>query len=634
MKAERVDLRDKVNILDPALENEEGLAEQFNRVMEWLQESENAVSETIYRTEADEDYRFYAGDQDTVMVKATLADAKRPNSTFNEVKPKIDMLIGLAAQVKYDGYVVPVGDEDEPLAELMQGTMLHYRKKLKMGRKELDCFEHSTKSGRSLLYFRIDTSNPYKPKVVPTRVPGYNFTVDPASLEYDLSDAKYLFIWAWIDEEDVKGIDPDIDITQLSNETGGIGMPTFYDTMTGKYRIATCWYRHWELKYHIINPFTNEMEALTKRQYVEFNKAAMAGIEMEDGEPLKIDEPVPYTKGYAVTYKYMTFSGSYLLDAGNSPHKDAVEFPAVLYGAYKDDNNNRWFSAITVQKDPQRSMNVMRRQLVHLLQTLPKGILMHETGAIVDIEEYEQKSSNPNYHMEVQKGMLEKIKFEKQPTISNLYERLDEVMRSSMKDSSGINDDLMGAYTSSREPGVTVSLRKESNLAVLFILFNNYRESRLSGNRKLLYLIQQYSTEKEIIRILGDKGAELIAINSQLNPQVEGWNDITACEFDLEMEETVETTTYRTAVAEMLTDLNHNNPGSIPLDVIMDYMNLPFTTKRRIREYWEEQQRVEQENKDADRALELLKINTKADGDVRVKEATDKSEVAKLKKSG
>ena len=41
-----------------------------------------------------EDYRFYAGDQDTDEVKAALSSLNRPASVFNEVKPKIDMLIG------------------------------------------------------------------------------------------------------------------------------------------------------------------------------------------------------------------------------------------------------------------------------------------------------------------------------------------------------------------------------------------------------------------------------------------------------------------------------------------------------------------------------------------------------------
>ena len=631
-KADRVKLRDKVYVLDPRIENSPEAKEEFDKVMEWLREAEESPSETLYRTESLEDYRFYASDQDTAEVKAMLEDARRPNSTFNEIKPKIDMLIGLAAQVKYDGYVLPVGEEDEPLAELMQGTLLHYRKKLKLGRKELDCFEHTVKSGRSLLYFRIDNSNPFKKKIVPTRVPGTNFAVDPVSVEYDLSDAKYLFVWSWVDEDDLKSIDEGIDPSLLSSEANiGFGAPSFYDNITGKYRIVTCWYRKWTLKYWIVNPFTGKEEALSREQYKEFNRVAMKGFADErTGREFKVNEPIPYSRGFAVEYKYMTFSGDYLIAWGKSPHVEEVGFPAVLYGAYKDDDNNRWFGAITVQKDPQRSVNVMRRQLVHLLQTLPKGILMHEIGAIVDIEGYEKHSADPNYHMEIADGKLDKVKFEKQPSISPVYQMLDEIMRNSMKDSSGIRDDLMGAYTASREPGVTVSLRKESNIAVLFIVFNNYRESRLEGNRKLMYLIQQYSSEEEIIRIQGENGAQLLAINSQVNPQVEGWNDITAGKFDLEMEETVETGSFRTAIAEMLVEFSHNNPGSIPPDVIMDYMNLPFTVKRRIKEFWEMQQKQEQENLDADRALEIMKIKATAERGKK----EDASKVAKPKKEG
>ena len=162
-----------------------------------------------------------------------LESMRRPNSTFNEVKPKIDMLIGLAAQVKYDGYVIPIGQEDEPLAELTNGTLLHFRRKTKPGRIELDCFEHMVKSGRSLLYFRIDNTNPFKPRVVPQRVPGTNFAIDPVSIEYDLSDATYLFVWSWVDEEELKGIDPDIDPHLLSSEANvGFGAPTFYDSVS------------------------------------------------------------------------------------------------------------------------------------------------------------------------------------------------------------------------------------------------------------------------------------------------------------------------------------------------------------------------------------------------------------------
>lgn len=609
------------------------LLDEYNKVVGWLREAEDSTAETLYRITAAEDYKFYANDQDTVEVKAVLSAQKRPTSVFNETKPKVDMLIGLGAQVKYDGQVIPVGAEDEPLAELMQGTHTHFRKKVKLARKELDCFEHMVKSGRSLLYYHIDKSNPIKPRVVPKRIAGHNFAIDPSSVEYDLSDARYLFIWNWLDEDELKGLDDSIDPSLLSMTTSSFdGFPSYYDQLTGKYRICECWYKTWVKKYWFKNPLTGEFEGLTKKQYTAFVRAAMEGIvDEQTGQMLKIETPPEYITSYGIVYKYMIFSGIYVIDAGESPYGEKVGFPAVLYGAYKDDDNNRWFGAITTMKDPQRSVNTMRRQLVHLLQTLPKGILMHEIGAILDIEGYEKNSADPTYHMEIAEGKLEKVKFEKQPQISPVYQMLDEIMRKSMKDSSGIQDDLMGIYTASREPGITVKTRQESGLAVLFIIFNNFRESRLEGNRKFMYLLQQYVYYPEIIRINGERAVELLRINSQINPQSQGFNDITAGEYDLEMEETVETGTFRAAIAEMLIEFSHNNPNTIPPDIILEYANLPFTVKNRIREYWEMQQQAEQENRDADRALEIMKIEATREGHELSAKAKAAKEAAKPK---
>ena len=71
---------------------------------------------------------------------------------------------------------------------------------------------------------------------------------------------------------------------------------------------------------------------------------------------------------------YMIFSDIFELEAGPSPYR-WKGFPAAFFGAYKDEDNNRWFGAVTGMKDPQIAINTMRRQLSHLLQTLPKGIL-------------------------------------------------------------------------------------------------------------------------------------------------------------------------------------------------------------------------------------------------------------------
>jgi hypothetical protein len=182
-----------------------------------------------------------------------------------------------------------------------------------------------------------------------------------------------------------------------------------------------------------------------------------------------------------------------------------------------------------------------------------------------------------------------------------------------MKDASGIQDSLMGLQTSSREPGITVRMRQESGLAVLFTLFDNFSESRLNGDKILMSLIQQYVTEETVIRIEGEEGARNLMINNQMNPQVEGFNDLSAGEFDMIMDETVETSSTRMATAQVLTEFAHNNPDSIPPDIMLDYSNVPYSVKQRVKMNWEAAQKRQQELEDREYKLELIKLGIEKD---------------------
>jgi len=589
-----------------------GKSKDLERLIEWLGDAENSTAETDYREVSAEDYDFYAGDQDTQEVMTSLEEQNRPNTTYNEVKPKIDMLIGLAAQMKYQPVFLPVGTEDEALAELMQGTIAHFRKKMKLLRRELECFDHMVKSGRSLLYFYIDSSNPFKPEIKAKRYPGIQFYIDGDSLEYDMSDARYLFIEKWMDEEEIKTHWSKFDIGLASQSTTA-DTPEFFDEAKEKYRIVEGWYYKYEEVTWFINPLTGKEESLNKKDFAKFVKILEEqGMQVPQG--IESFAKVPY---------YMIFCGDNELASGRSPF-NWKGFPVAFYGAYKFYKKNSWFGPIKSMKDPQRSINTQRRQLVHLLQTLPKGLLLHEVGAILDISEYENKSSQPNFHLELAKGTIDKVKFMTQPQISTIYQSFDQTCVQSMKDSSGIQDSLMGLQTSSREPGVTVRMRQESGLAVLFSLFDNFGESRLNGDKILMSLVQQYVTEDTIIRIQGEKGSYLTHVNSQMNPQIEGFNDISVAEFDLVLDEEVETSSTRMATAQVLNDFVHNNPNSIPPDIILDYSNVPYMVKQRVKEHWEMQQQRQQELEDREYKLELLKLSIAKDKNKESKETKEK----------
>lgn len=575
------------------------------QLIEWLHEFENSTPETTFRSFCPEDYRFYAGEQDTAEVLAILEEQNRPASVFNEVKPKVDMLIGLAAQTKFQPDVVPVGVEDEPLAELVKGLLFHKAKKSKFVQRNLNCFEHSTKVGRSLLYFYIDGSNPFKPKVKHKRMPSTNFIVDPQSLEYDMEDARALFLDKWMSEKDLKAFWPNVDVNRIKQHQGE-GYPAFWNEQEDLYRIIEAWYWKYIPTRWFINPLTGEEDSLPRSEYSKFAEVLAEGIPQPNGTVQTFDPPA-YVETMVKKMHYMIFSDIYKLEGGPSPYRWR-SYPAVLYGAYRNDDSNAWFGAIRMMKDPQISLNTMRRQLLHLLQTLPKGILKQEIGAILNLEEYEKRSADPSFYLEIAKGMFEKVGFEKQPPISPIYRQFDVTMAQSMKDSSGIQDDLMGIQQTSREPGITVQARQQTGIAVLYILFNNFRESRMEAGRLYLSLLQQFTTNAEVIRIEGEKGKQLMQINTQTNPQSPSFNDVTVGEYDLEVDETVENTTLRLAIAQMLTDFAQNNPGSVPPGIIMDYANLPFTVKQQVQQAWEEQARLEQENLDADRALKIVEI--------------------------
>lgn len=583
----------------------------LKKLLKWLKDAEESKPEVSYRETSLEDYKFYAGEQDTEEVLLKLTDQKRPATVYNEVKPKIDMLVGMAAQTKHEVTVIPVGIEDEPLAELMGGTLKHYQRKLKITRKELECFEHSVKGGRSMLFFYIDKENPFEPKIKASRYEGRHFFLDPDAQEYDLSDARYLFLEKWLTEDEIKQFWPDFD-TSMAEQTGrGVDEPSFFDEARNKFRIIEGWYYKYVEVIYFVNPMSGKVEWLNEEDFKKYLLALEEGIPTDNkGNLYKHQGELSHQKSIKKQCHYMLFSGTQFFEGGISP-LNWEGFPATFYGAYKAYDTNAWFGAVTTMKDPQRTLNTNRRQLVHLLQTLPKGILLHEVNAILNIDEYEERSSEPNYHLEVSKGSLDKVKFIQQPRISSIYSLFDSICVQSIKDASGAQDSLMGIQTTGREPGITVKARQETGIAVLYVLFDNFRESRFNTGKLLMSLIQQYVKEEEVVRLEGEQGIELTKINSQINPQNEGFNDITAGKFDYVVSETAETMTIRAATAQMLVDFSHNNPGMIPPDVILDYTDLAYSAKEKVKAFHQASQEAEQEERDREYDLRVKEIEVK-----------------------
>jgi hypothetical protein len=582
------------------------------KVMSWLQQTEGADSETIWATESEEDYSYYAGDQDSREVLQKLADAKRPALVYNQIKPKVDVVVGLAGQNRQLPSAFPVEHNDEALVELANGVIKFFRRESGLADNEMTCFEHTTKSGRSLLHFYVSDENPYEPEIKTRFVHGRNFKIDPRSINYDLSDARFIFLDFWYDAEEIKVKYPSFDIEKVTQlQSSDASSPLFYNAVEGTYRVTECWYKATEEVWWIINPVTKKPEKVDKKTYDAMKQRLAVGIQGPDGQVL-FDPNFEGIKRFGTVYKYVIFSNCFVFEKGTSKHR-WEGFPDVLFGGYKHDKENRWFGLISMMKDPQKGVNTMRRQMQHLLQTSPKGILIHEVGAILDIEAYEGKSAEPNYHMEVSAGSLEKVRFTEQPTISPVYGQLMDADQQFMKDVSGIQNDTLGIQTYSREPGITTQLRQGQNIAILFILLDNFKKSRLHATKLLFSMIQQYVSTERVIRIEGANGQQLLQLNTQNDPNAPGFNDVSVGKYDFFVEEGIETVNSRNSIAQMLIDISRNSPGSVPPDLIVEYSGAPFSVVQQLKQFSQNSQQAamqaEKEKEIREQQLEMARLD-------------------------
>ncbi len=619
---------------DDTLSEEERDMSLLIQYQQWLNNTERSTPEGEWRKSASEDYRFYAGKQDTQEVLNELMSQKRPNSIFNEIKPKVDTLIGLAAQLRINPAVLPTEDSDAQLAEILGTAFKFYRREMKAEDLELECFEHTAKVGRSLQGYFIDTSNPFDPVIKSYRVESGRFWLDADSRDYPgMLDGKYLFIDNWLNIDEVQAFYPDFNAQSAqmnkgmatSNAAGGID-PTlrvgqiWFDENNNKFRIIELWYRIFVQTAWFINPLTNQPESMPFKDWPKYVKALKEGIPIStdkktgEVERFQSDLPPEMVVRPKKVVKFAIFSGNEILDRGLNPYKGFNEnnFPYTLYAGYRDDEEDIWFGIIKMMKDPQRGFNTIMRQLIHLLNSAPKGMLMHEEGAVLNIQEYKDRGSAANFDLKLQKGALanKKVQFTTQTQIPQIYENLLSRYSDLMKNLSGIQDVFLGVAAGSREPGITSQLRQQSGLAVLFVIFDNFRRARIHSGKQLLSFIQQYITGTKMLRI--DPIAAPVVLNG-VNPDGTILNDISVGKFDLMVEEALEGSSMKMANAKILAEFAQNNPGAIPADVLLDQTNISFSAKQRIREFSEQAAIDAQNNKEEELDIEWAQILEKSD---------------------
>lgn len=157
------------------------------------------------------DFKYALGDQWSEEDRVALDKAKIKPATDNQIAPNLYLLTGLERQNRTDFKAFPEGEEDGLKAEIASYLFKKSIETSGYGDKSSEQFKDGITCGESHLELYLDNEdNLLNGKPRWKKLDGCQVFPDPASREYDFSDARYIYkITRDIDREDVVALYPE-----------------------------------------------------------------------------------------------------------------------------------------------------------------------------------------------------------------------------------------------------------------------------------------------------------------------------------------------------------------------------------------------------------------------------------------
>lgn len=475
-------------------------------------------------TETKESYDFVAGRQWSEEEISKLNDQMRPVVTFNRLAVVLDAVSGYEINGRQDVTYIPRENADTGPVQVETEAARFFRQQCDAEDEESDSFYDLIGTGLGVVEHRMDFEEDPDGMLKVERVDPMEMRYDPAAMKRNLMDRRWDVRGRWWAKDVAKTTFPDHDFSAGDNlvddegdapghpisreaaaryEDNGAGEP--YDRRRDHvFILEYTWFEN-EPYASAINPQTMKMEDVDLDTLKEIN-----GKLKEAGRPAL--QSVQRTRR---RYKRVFVHGRTTLtpeEEREAPWPEGFHYQFMT--GKRDRNKNTWFGLVRMMRDPQRWANKWLSQTMHIMNANAKGGVLHETGAFQDVKDVERRMAEPGYRLEVNTGYLEKVRIQPATPIPPETFRLTEFAISSVRDTSGVNVELLG-MADRDQPGVLEHARKQSAMAILAPFFDAQRRYRKSAGRLTLHFIKTYLSDDRLIRITGPGPAKYIPLTKR-----------------------------------------------------------------------------------------------------------------------
>lgn len=438
---------------------------------------------------ADEDLRFYLGDQWTEQERAALFEEGRSALTVNRIKPNINMICGYQVKHALSSTVIPRSKNDEKLAEQLSKIVIDLFDAEDFYQEISAAFKGSVITGWNLLSLWVDYREDPLGSVKVRREPYNAFITDPYFSKGDLSDCGYILRRKYITLEQAISLLPEErKLIEGLYKKGPIKDDKFtwlpYARLpSGQTMIAydEYWEQDWEREKVLIDIETGE----------QFDWDGDEGV-LYVNENFQVIE-----RSNPVVYQHIIVNGNYIKTEKNP--NGLNEYPFVPFYAIFEPESDQWAlkiqSIVRQMKDVQKESNKRRSQLVDIVESQLNSGWVAEDGSVVNPRSlfqtgqgrvvWRKKGSDP--------GSLTRLDAAQVPPA---FFQSKDSFDSDIQFVANITEELMGMDSNANDSGLKVHLRQSAALVGLQGLFENLRNSQKLLTRKVIKILPSLTTSK------------------------------------------------------------------------------------------------------------------------------------------
>lgn len=491
------------------------------KLLDWFFHERSKQAENRMQMAMDAD--FYDGEQWDRTDAEVLKDRGQVPLVFNEIAPMVDWLIGTERRTRVDWKVLPRTEDDVQAADAKTKVLKYISDLNRVPFTRSRAFADAIKVGIGWMDDGA-RDDPTQDVLYSKYEDWRNVLWDSSAYEMDLSDARYLFRWRWVDE--------DIALMMFPERKNEISRAVIDAGAAPEGEIDQDWYMGSPISqsgqlYASGGGVTGEASRrrirLIECQYRTptsvrvVTDGPMKGAHVNEGDTA-LAQTIEATQS-SVTEKVMmrthfsVFTENSMLAMGASTYRHN-RFSLTPIWCYRRGRDRLPYGAIRRIRDIQQDLNKRASKALFLLST---NQIIATKGAVDDKNVARDEADRPDGYIETNAGKEFKIQRDTDAADGQL--QMMTMDASSIQRSSGVNNENLGRATNAVS-GEAIKARQFQGSVSTTEPFDNLRFAVQVQGEKQVSLSEQFYTEEKVIRLTGTKGKlEWLKINTpELQP--------------------------------------------------------------------------------------------------------------------